>query len=371
MKASIKIPQTSSNMDFALFAPSGPTVFAMAEPDLGIIGQGFCGAEQEGRWTDGEVAELSIPLGWIHTSAPVFLLSMDIRAFLVGAALQQQLVRIFVNDLPQAEWCLRHASFRRHVIGISRASLEDSTTLTIRFELPDRAQASAYGFSEDKRWLGIMLQRLIIEGVDKMPPPGSLVWHYGRHVGGETAKSYDARIEDGFWSRFVGGPDIVDIRYRGFADDVLPIFDGAARVELDEPGQAGRPLPFADSSQDVVFANYCLPHIAGHIAAIQDWHRVIRPGGRIIIAVPSAALYERKIRPPSRRGEMPHRFYSPASLLGEIEAALAPNTYRIRFLAEDDTGYAYGGGLDSQPTGRYELTAVVEKITPPGWTLES
>jgi SAM-dependent methyltransferase len=216
-----------------------------------------------------------------------------------------------------------------------------------------------------------MVRRLTVEGASEMPSRNSLFWHHGRYVGGETEKSFDARIENGFWSRFVCGPDVLDVRYRGFVNDALPVFDGATGIELDDLEHDGKRLPFGDSSHDVVFANHCLHHIAGHIGALQDWHRVTRAGGHIIIAVPSAALYEKKVRPPSRWGQTPQRFYSPASLLAEIETALAPNTYRVRFLEEDDTAYSYAGGVDTLPTGCHELIAVLEKITPPRWTPEA
>src|SRR6476661_4587016 len=49
-----------------------------------------------------------------------------------------------------------------------------------------------------------------------------------------------------------------------------------------EAVDAGRPLPFADASFDAVISNDAMCHIADRPAALRDWHRVLRPGGRAL-----------------------------------------------------------------------------------------
>jgi SAM-dependent methyltransferase len=55
----------------------------------------------------------------------------------------------------------------------------------------------------------------------------------------------------------------------------------AGRVRF-EVVDASRPLPFADGSFDAVVSNDAMCHIRNRLAALLDWHRVLRPGGRAL-----------------------------------------------------------------------------------------
>jgi len=46
---------------------------------------------------------------------------------------------------------------------------------------------------------------------------------------------------------------------------------------------ASRPLPFPDESFDAIVANDTVCHLAARAAAIADWHRLLRPGGRLLV----------------------------------------------------------------------------------------
>jgi len=97
---------------------------------------------------------------------------------------------------------------------------------------------------------------------------------------------------------------------------------------------------------------------------------VLKIGGFIVCIVPHQLLYEKKSRPPSRWNADHKRFYTPASLLAEFEAALAPNSYRVRHLADNDRGYTYDIGADRHSGGGYEIELVVEKIRKPDWQID-
>jgi SAM-dependent methyltransferase len=45
---------------------------------------------------------------------------------------------------------------------------------------------------------------------------------------------------------------------------------------------AGRPLPFPDSHFDAVVSNDAMCHIAARLEALREWHRVLKPGGRML-----------------------------------------------------------------------------------------
>ena len=49
---------------------------------------------------------------------------------------------------------------------------------------------------------------------------------------------------------------------------------------------AGRRLPFPDESFDAVFSNDAVNHIPGRLDMLRDWHRLLRPGGRLLFTDP-------------------------------------------------------------------------------------
>ena len=49
---------------------------------------------------------------------------------------------------------------------------------------------------------------------------------------------------------------------------------------------AGQRLPFHDASFDAVFCNDSINHLPGRLDVLRDWHRVLRPGGRLLFTDP-------------------------------------------------------------------------------------
>lgn len=192
-----------------------------------------------------------------------------------------------------------------------------------------------------------------------------------RRVGVEARKTFAVKLRDGFIEKYLSGGAILDIGYRGYETDVLPIVPQAIGVDLDYPGYDGVTLPFPDGSQDAVFSSHCLEHIDDCRLAIREWFRVLKTGGYLVLMVPHKYLYERRQKPPSRWNLDHRRFFTPATLLMRIEDALVPNTYRIRHLIDNDLGYAYSIPPDSHPGGCHEIELVLEKIDAPSWQLDT
>lgn len=192
-----------------------------------------------------------------------------------------------------------------------------------------------------------------------------------RLVGVEARKLYAAKLEDGFIAKYLSGAAILDIGYRGYESDIVPIVPQAIGIDLDYPGYDGRTLPFPDDSQDAVFSSHCLEHAEDCRAAIQEWFRVLKTGGYLVLAVPHKYLYERRHRPPSRWNIDHRRFFTPASLLLRIEDALVPNSYRVRHLIDNDYAYGYAIPPDSHPGGCYEIELVIQKIALPDWEFDN
>jgi ADP-heptose:LPS heptosyltransferase/predicted SAM-dependent methyltransferase len=190
-----------------------------------------------------------------------------------------------------------------------------------------------------------------------------------RLVGEEARKAHPARVRNGFIERYLSGSTILDIGYRGYRNDSVPIVPEAIGVEFDYPGYDGITLPFEEGSQDAVFASHCLEHIEDFQHSIRDWFRVLRIGGHLVVIVPHKFLYEKQTDLPSRYNVDHKRFYTPASLMAEIEMSLRPNTYRLRHLVDNDAHFDYAIPPDRHSGGSYEIELVIEKIRPPAWHL--
>lgn len=187
-------------------------------------------------------------------------------------------------------------------------------------------------------------------------------------VGTESQRTHLDKLNSGFYSRFMSGIGL-DIGYTGYTEGVMPILPTATGVDLDYPGYDGKTLPFSDNSQDYVYSSHCLEHITDWSKAISEWFRVLKINGYLIIIVPHKYLYEKKAYPPSRWNEDHKRFYTPGSLLNEVDCALTPNSYRIRLLEDGDKGFNYSIPPEQHSSGQYEITLVLQKINPPGWTI--
>jgi SAM-dependent methyltransferase len=115
-------------------------------------------------------------------------------------------------------------------------------------------------------WLGFA-DRLAVH-------PGSHVLEVGSGSGGPAVYLAETRE-----CRVTG----VDINSHGVRNAqrlaaTRGVTDKAAFQAID----AGKPLPFADATFDAVVSNDAMCHIGNRLEVLQDWHRVVRPGGRIL-----------------------------------------------------------------------------------------
>jgi SAM-dependent methyltransferase len=94
---------------------------------------------------------------------------------------------------------------------------------------------------------------------------------------------------------------------------------------------ASKPLPFAPNSFDVVVSNDAICHIRNRAATLQDWYRVLRPGGRVLFTdamVVTGVVSNEELATRSSIGF--YLFLSP----GENERLLTMAGFRV--LAVDD-----------------------------------
>lgn len=182
----------------------------------------------------------------------------------------------------------------------------------------------------------------------------------------ESAKRELARVLRGDmqFQNFVVHPGI-DI-----GSGIYPPAFGFLGLDKKYPGYDGKKLPFPDEHFATVHSSHCLEHVDNAWAAILEWFRVLKTGGHLLLYVPHKYLYEKKEFLPSRFNKDHKRFYTPATLLEAIEDILDPNTYRLIYCRDNDSGYDYTIPPEQHASGCYEIECVIKKIKPPTWRID-
>jgi SAM-dependent methyltransferase len=104
--------------------------------------------------------------------------------------------------------------------------------------------------------------------------PGSRVLEVGCGAGGCAV--YLARMTNAE----VTGIDINENGIRN-AQRLAELTASGARLHFEQ-ADAGARLPFADESFDAVFSNDAMCHIPRRLCALEEWHRVLKPNGRML-----------------------------------------------------------------------------------------
>ncbi len=89
---------------------------------------------------------------------------------------------------------------------------------------------------------------------------------------------------------------------------------------------AGEPLPFEDGSFDAVFSNDAMCHIPNRLQTLQEWHRVLRPNGRMLFTdalIVTGILSNEEI---ATRSSIGFYFFLPA---GENESLIEGAEFRL------------------------------------------
>jgi hypothetical protein len=133
---------------------------------------------------------------------------------------------------------------------------------------------------------------------------------------------------------------------------------------------AARAGEMAGGQSDVIVANKILQDLADYRSALREWFALVKPGGHLIVIVPHAFLYERQLALPSPWRTQQRRLYTPGTLAQELEEALLPNEYRVRWLGDLDEDYDYGLARDVEPSGNSDVAVVLERIVPPDWSMQ-
>jgi SAM-dependent methyltransferase len=177
-------------------------------------------------------------------------------------------------------------------------------------------------------------------------------------VNPETQKAHERRVVEGWYAKYAP-PDVpgIDIGsgYSG-NDAIHPTYRvwDTARGDGDPTHMAGVP----DDSYAVVYASHVLEHLRKPNLAIQNWYRVTKPGGTLIIMVPHRELYERRRVLPSRWNNEHESYWLPETdeplvtfgLRAALARALGPEvaataeivTLDFNHEIPDDDGHSLG-----------------------------
>lgn len=184
-------------------------------------------------------------------------------------------------------------------------------------------------------------------------------------MGRETSKAYHRRLRDGYFERWLVGRGI-DV---GCGDDAVT----PDCVRWDLPQGDAQELPGVPAASfDWLYSSHCLEDLPSPWRALHRWWEVLKPGGRLLLAVPDEDLYEQGVWP--SRFNAGHRWsftihksrsWSPVSInLTELLATLPGHS--ILWIKTCDAGYDYAGGEWDRTHGPAEaaLEALVLKTGP-------
>ncbi len=104
-----------------------------------------------------------------------------------------------------------------------------------------------------------------------------------------------------FVSTYLAGTGVEVGAFKTPIPGIRPIYVDRFREYAGEPTLAeyygdACDLPFEDSSLDFVATSHVLEHVANPLAALREWHRVLRHGGIIYMVVPDRTLTFDRLR---------------------------------------------------------------------------
>lgn len=126
----------------------------------------------------------------------------------------------------------------------------------------------------------------------------------------ETSKSVNRRINNyKFNTYFTGngidigcGPDNL-----GNHSDKFPLMTKVRGWDLVD-GDAQKMQSVNDETYDFIHSSHCLEHLYDPYEALENWIRICKPGGYLVITIPDEDLYEQGIWPSTFNTDHKHTF---------------------------------------------------------------
>lgn len=196
----------------------------------------------------------------------------------------------------------------------------------------------------------------------------------------ESSKAIFSRLKDARYATryFVGdgidigaGPDAL-----GQYGEFFPLMRSCRAWDMPD-GDAELLASVADASFDFVHSSHCLEHMRHVDVALDNWLRVLKPGGHLVCLVPDEDLYEQGQFPSTFNSDHKHTFtihkkksWSPRSI--SLTALLANTQAEIQVKKIEllDATYRYrlteqlGKRIDqtTTPVGECAIEFVLKKL---------
>ncbi len=185
--------------------------------------------------------------------------------------------------------------------------------------------------------------------------------YFGRpSVQGESSKARERRANEGFFDKYCQGNGL-DIGYGG--DSLAP----NCRGWDFENGDAQFLDGLENESFDFVYSSHTLEHVVDPVIALQNWWRVVRQTGYLLVYVPHRDLYEKKTRLPSRWNPDHKHFFileddDPPDTLGVRRLIVrALDGFELVYLKECRDGWTIADP-EIHSNGEYSIEFVLRKL---------
>ena len=176
---------------------------------------------------------------------------------------------------------------------------------------------------------------------------------------GETSKARGRRQREGFVDKYCTGYGL-DIGYGGD-----PVVVNVRGWDF-EHGDAQLLYGLDDKSFDFVYSSHLLEHLPDVELALNNWWRVLKPGGFLILYLPHRDLYEKKMQLPSRFNDDHAHFFLPedddlTDTLGVLPLLnRVLNEFELVYCKVCDEGYINPGN-DLPSEGEFSIETIVRK----------
>lgn len=184
----------------------------------------------------------------------------------------------------------------------------------------------------------------------------------------ETRKNYGRRANEGFFQKYCQGKGI-DIGSGSCPLQVLGI------DTYDLPNDAKFMQEVKNEAYDFVYSSHCLEDIDEPDVAIQNWWRILKTGGYLILSVPHRDLFERKRSLPSHGNKNHKHFFLIDRYEYPCTIGLVPfitknlSNQDIIYVKKCDDGYscsiveqeAFPLGIHVIASGELSIEAVIKK----------
>jgi SAM-dependent methyltransferase len=175
----------------------------------------------------------------------------------------------------------------------------------------------------------------------------------------ETEKAQKRRIQEGFFEKYCRGKGI-DIGYGSYL-----LVENCRGWEIDD-GDAQYMIGVPDEEYDFVYSSHTLEHLYDPLTALQNWWRILKPGGYLILFLPHRDLFEKKRMLPSLYNLDHKHFFlidhdeapDTRGILPLIHRALTG--YRLLYAKECSEGHTITDPLQHSD-GEFSIEVVLKK----------